>query len=454
MSSGCKITAADRSVRLGRNERYCMFPITKRLAFNAVAALSAPLAALGLMVSAASANPVVVVDVQSGKVLYSEQATDPWYPASITKLMTAYVALQAVHEGKMRMDSLLTVSKNSSSLPPSKMGFKPGSQIRLDNALKIIMVKSANDVANTIAEGVGGSAENFVAQMNRNARELGMDTTHFVNPHGLPDEGQQTSARDMAILGRTLLKEFPEYADLFDIGAIQYGKRVMYNTNGLIGRYPGATGMKTGFICASGFNVVATAKRGGRQLLTVVLGAHSANERTLLAASLFDKGFSSAGIFSPSLESLPASATMTPPNLRSQICEKRGPLAEDEDGAMTSNGNSDSVAANFSSSTLAYTANDNGKITLGRRAKAVPELVWLGQNQPTARELAAANDEPKTKPLKGRGGKTTLSINPKTPAKTATVKAKAEVGKAKPATKIPSPPAKPKAVLKPVKISE
>jgi len=352
----------------------------------------------------ARANPAIVIDVDSGKVLFSEQATAPWYPASITKLMTAYVALKAVRDGSVRMESLLTVSKNSSSLPPSKMGFKPGTQVRLDNALKMIMVKSANDVANTIAEGVGGSTDRFVAMMNNSAAYLGMHDTHFVNPHGLPNTAQQTSARDMAILGRTLLLEFPEYSDLFHIGAIQLGKRVMHNTNGLIGRYPGADGMKTGFICASGFNVVATATRGNKQLLAVILGAHSANERTLIAANLFDKGFSSSTFMSPTLDSLPSSNHLSPPNLRSVICEKSGPLGEDEDGSVTVNtGNSDSnIASFFGSSAMAYAGNDNGRISLGPRAKAVPELVWVGLNPPSSREQAAADDEPRTKPMKGK----------------------------------------------------
>jgi hypothetical protein len=138
-----------------------------------------------------------------------------------------------------------------------------------------------------------------------------MRESRFVNPHGLPDERQQTSARDMAILGRALYREFPEHRDLFQIGAIQLGRRVMANHNGLMGRYPGRDGMKTGFICSSGFNVVASATRGGRRLITVVLGSPSATERTLRAADLFDRGFGSFGWGGQSLEDLPPAASMT-----------------------------------------------------------------------------------------------------------------------------------------------
>src|SRR5690606_18982232 len=126
------------------------------------------------------------------------------------------------------------------------------------------------------------------------AQRLGMQDSHFVNPHGLPDPRSRTTARDMAVLARALLMEFPEHRELFHIGAIQYGRRIMRNTNGLIGRYPGADGMKTGFVCSSGFNVVATAKRNGRHLIAVVFGSPSANERTMKTADLFDRGFNSS----------------------------------------------------------------------------------------------------------------------------------------------------------------
>src|SRR5215210_2298183 len=232
-----------------------------------------------MAVSMAAAAPALVIDVDSGKVLHAERATDPWFPASITKLMTAYVALQMVRDGTAAMDQLVTVSADAASQPPSKMGFRPGTQLTLENALKIIMVKSANDISAAIAEELGGSIEGFAAHMNEASRKLGMQDSRWVNPHGLPDDRQQTSARDMAILGRALLREFPDYAGLFNIGAIQFGKRVMPNHNGLVGRYPGINGMKTGFICSSGFNVVASATRGNRRLITVVMGSHSATER-------------------------------------------------------------------------------------------------------------------------------------------------------------------------------
>src|SRR5215217_3513930 len=227
--------------------------LTHMAARRALRLLAFALAAL-IGGSALADGPAVVVEVESGRVLHAERATDPWYPASITKLMTTYVALDQVRQGRAAMDQLLTVSEAAATLPPSKMAFKPGTQIRLDNALKIIMVKSANDIAATIAENLGGSIDGFADLMNSAAAQLGMRESRFVNPHGLPDDRNQTSARDMAILGRALLRDFPEHAGYFQIGAIKFGRRIMSNHNGLMGRYAGADGMKTGFICASGFN--------------------------------------------------------------------------------------------------------------------------------------------------------------------------------------------------------
>jgi D-alanyl-D-alanine carboxypeptidase len=336
-----------------------------RRALRLIAFALAGLAACG----ASAATPALVVDADSGKVLYAERATDPWFPASITKLMTVYVALSAVREGKLAMDSLLTVSDNAYSQPPSKMAFRPGTEIRLDNALKIIMVKSANDVSTTIAESIGGSVEGFAAMMNAARRRLGMYESNWTNPHGLPDPAQYTTARDMAILGRALMREFPEHRDLFQLSAVKLGRRVMPNHNGLIGRYPGADGMKTGFICSSGFNVVASATRDGRRLITVIMGSPSAAERTIKAAELFDRGFSTSSVFSfggRSLEDLPRSYASVAPDLRPYICDRRGPIPSEPDVAEAN--------------VLAIGSVAPGRRELGPRAALQPVLVWTGRD--------------------------------------------------------------------------
>ncbi|MGO4571897.1 D-alanyl-D-alanine carboxypeptidase family protein [Microvirga sp. 2TAF3] len=396
--------------------------------------------------SALAGSPALVVEAESGRVLHAERATDPWFPASITKLMTTYVALDSVRSGRASMDTLLKVSDSAAALPPSKMGFKPGTEIRLDNALKIIMVKSANDVAATIAENLGGSIEGFAELMNRKAQALGMHESHFANPHGLPDERNQTSARDMAILARALFVEFPDYQSLFDIGAIQYGRRIMRNTNGLIGRYPGADGMKTGFICSAGFNVVASATRNGRHLITVVLGSPSANERTMKAAELFDRGFNSlASSSNPTLAALPASATTTPPDMRSVICDRRGPMPGEEDSPTTiANGDNAGVPNLFSSEIMAFAGGTQPlRTALGPRSAVQPERIWVGLNPPSEAELAAqaakedAADKAK-KVTSKKGSGSAKSKNAKNSDKTPAAKkeAKKEAGKDKAHTSI------------------
>ena len=301
---------------------------------------------VALSATAARAEAVLLVEASTGKVLHAENATYPWYPASVTKLMTAYTSLSAVREGRLQLDTLLPVTRNAVAQAPTKMGFKLGMEVTLDNALKMIMVKSANDVSVAIAEGVGGSIEGFADMMNANSRKLGMTQSNWVNPNGLPAENQITSARDMAILARALIREFPQYQHYWSISSIRYGRRVYRNYNTLIDRYPGADGMKTGFICASGFNLVASASRKGRRLIAVVFGSYSSAVRAQKAAQLLENGFNNSGLswLTPSFGTVeqlkPIDAQ--PPNLRDEMCgaHRRKPPSEenDEEQAATGDG--------------------------------------------------------------------------------------------------------------------
>jgi D-alanyl-D-alanine carboxypeptidase len=305
-----------------------------------------PLSGLALLAALASFVPCtlhaearLVVEADSGKVLEAENATVPWYPASVTKLMTAYVTLKAVKDGKITLDTLFTVSPVAASQSPSKMGFKPGTRVTVDNALKMMLVKSANDMAVVLAEGVGGSIDGFSVMMNQAAQKLGMTQTHYVNPNGLPADEQITSARDLAILARAIIHDLPDYEYFVHIPSIRFGHRITQNFNRLIGRYPGADGFKTGFICASGYNLVASATRDGRRLIAVVLGASSGTTRAVRAAQLLDRGFASNNGLSwlrPSLGTVDSLAPLdtSPPNLRDQTCGgKHHKPASDEDDA-------------------------------------------------------------------------------------------------------------------------
>ncbi len=381
--------------------------LSRRLAFRTTLVL-AVLAAAVVSPSRASAEALLVIEVDSGKVLHAENATYPWHPASVTKLMTAYVTLRAVKDGRLTLDKLLPVSPVAAAQAPTKMGFPVGTTVTADNALKMLMVKSANDVAVVIAEGVSGSVENFADEMNRAAARLGMTQSKFVNPNGLPADEQVSSARDLAILSRALLREFPEYESYWNIPAIRFGKKIMRNYNTLIGRYPGADGMKTGFICASGFNVVASATRDGKRLIAVVLGAPSSPVRAIKTAQLFERGFNTGPLawLTPSLGTVDALVPIdaAPPNLREQMCGKhrKRPASEEED-TVAAQVSSDSPYAVFLSSLRA----PNGKpasllqdVRLG-----APIVVFTGANPPTAAQLAASEAKtPKSAKTKGKTG--------------------------------------------------
>jgi D-alanyl-D-alanine carboxypeptidase len=234
---------------------------------------------------------VLVFDAKTGTVLHAEEAMAPWFPASLTKLMTAYVTFRAIRDGRLKPDQQIVSSKKAQEQPMSKLGLPIGGTIPLDMALKVLIVMSANDVAVMLAEAVSGSVEDFVAEMNATALQLGMTGTLFVNPNGLPGPNQLTTARDIGLLARALIRDFPEYGYLFELERIKIGKRTVRAHNKLLGEFDGADGMKTGYICASGYNIVASATRGERRVIAVVLGATTGKARNDIASDLLEKGF-------------------------------------------------------------------------------------------------------------------------------------------------------------------
>lgn len=271
------------------------------------------------------AGPALVFEPYNGTVFYAEDPDAQWFPASLTKLMTAYVAFQAMKAGTVKPDTKVVCSKRATEQAPSKLWLKEGESITLDIALKVLIVKSANDVAMMIAETVAGSEDAFVQRMNEAAQRLGMSRTNFANPNGLPDERQVTTARDLAKLARAIIVEFPEHADLFTTIQVEVGKKVMRTHNGLLVSLPGADGMKTGFICESGFNVVASATRDGRKLVAVVLGEQSVATRRVRATDLLENGFKRyfwKSLFGTSIDGLAIQASLTegPAHLKDAIC--------------------------------------------------------------------------------------------------------------------------------------
>ncbi len=286
-----------------------------------IACLVLPLAG---MASRAFANPSILIDVTSGQVIESDDALHRWYPASLTKLMTTYVAFRAIQAGEVTLSSPIRISKAAAALPPSKMGYPIGSELTLDNALKIIMVKSANDVAASIGESISGSQAAFADRMNVESRRLGMKDSHWVNPHGLHDPGQYTSPRDLALLATALRTEYPQYAAYFSIEGLLTGGKEIPSHNNLIGRLDGADGMKTGYTCPAGFNLVASGTRNGRTLMAIVLGGESVASRDEKAAGMLVRGFATTPAQSPQIGSLAwtASGPNQPVDMTRQLCSK------------------------------------------------------------------------------------------------------------------------------------
>src|SRR5271165_2152165 len=294
----------------------------------------AVVAALLLAAAPLAAGPAILVEPTTGLVLYAEDADLPWRPASLTKLMTAYLTFEAIRDGKLSPEDVVICTQHAQSQPPSRLGMPVGGTLKVDLAIKALIVKSANDVAIMLADKIGGSEENFVAMMNQTAKRLGMTNTHFVNPNGLPvfisenveaPDQSITSARDMATLASMILKEFPQYAEIFAMTEVKIGRQMVTTHNSLLKSYDGADGMKTGFICAAGYNVVGSATRNGRQLVAVVLGENSGGARTIRAAALFEHGFEIypwKAVLAPTLATWPVATPegAKAPDLRNIVC--------------------------------------------------------------------------------------------------------------------------------------
>ena len=243
------------------------------------------------VLQAAAYNAILVADMDSGKVIYSENANHLNYPASLTKLMTLYMTFNALEQGRLRKDQNLIVSRTAAASRPVKIGLPAGSKITVDNAIKAVAVYSANDMAVVLSENLKGDEGDFAEVMTRVAREIGMTNTNFSNVSGLPDDEQISTAKDVALLTIALKKHYPQYAHYFSIPFFSYNGKSFRNGNGLLASYPGADGMKTGFTNKSGHSLVTTARRGDRRLVAVVLGANGRADREAISRSLLDFGF-------------------------------------------------------------------------------------------------------------------------------------------------------------------
>jgi D-alanyl-D-alanine carboxypeptidase len=233
----------------------------------------------------------IVIDASTGDVLEDVNADQPRHPASLTKMMTLYMTFEALRDRRIALDQAVPISSHAASMEPTKLGLLPGSRLTVEQAILGLITKSANDAAAAMGELLGGSEDRFAQMMTLRARALGMGHTTFINASGLPDPDQWTTARDLAILSRRLINDFPGYYRYFSTPSFAWHRQIIFNHDNMLRTYPGADGLKTGYTEASGHNLVTSAVRGGVRLVGVVLGASTNGERDIHMASLLDHGF-------------------------------------------------------------------------------------------------------------------------------------------------------------------
>jgi len=296
--------------KLAVRGRKLVVNLTKRLLVSAWSSIfSAIIFSLVMLISKpgiAATYAALVMDARDGSVLHSENADQRLHPASLTKMMTLYVAFEAVENGEISLDKKIKISKKAASEPPSKLGLKAGQRITLRYLIRAAAIKSANDAATAIGEAIEGSEAAFARRMNRTAKALGMKRTTFKNAHGLTQQGHLSTARDMTILGRHVFYDYPEYYHLFSRRTANAGiTKVRHTNTRFLANYRGADGIKTGFTSAAGYTLTASAERGNERIITTVFGGRSIATRNRQVAKLMDLGFKKA----------PASVSVTKPSL-------------------------------------------------------------------------------------------------------------------------------------------
>lgn len=316
-------------------------------------------------------GPFIMIDARSGEVLMEGRSGEPYYPASLTKLMTSYIIFQKLRAGLMKPDQQLTVSELANSQEPSKIGVPVGKTVSVDFALQALLVYSANDMAYVLAEGADGSIAAFADEMNANAKRLGLTASHFQNPNGLFDPRHVSSARDLAVLAAVIINEFPEYQKYFIQPFVEVGKKRLPNRNILIRTMPEADGMKTGFVCASGFNLVASATRNGRRLIAVVMGMKNSAARAAAARAMLEEGFDMPPAPRRKVADVPnlPQGAIVPVDMTGTVCRSK-PLVTVQDGAEL---------AGWAASFGTYDSADKAQMALRGRALSPAGLTAGGK---------------------------------------------------------------------------
>ena len=345
-------------------------------------------------VSSYGSHAAIIIDADNGSVLHELNATHSWYPASLTKVMTLYMTFDALKAGQIHLYDTLRASYHASRQPNSKLGLRPGEALTVEDAILAIITRSANDASVVLAEYLGGTEESFAVKMTSKAHALGMYDTHFMNATGLPHQWQVTTPRDLAILAWKIQRNFPEYYPYFSAHTFNYKGRELRGINKFTASYPGAEGMKTGFTCGSGYNLISVASQNGRRLIGVIMGGMTSSERYQLMINMMNDGF--ANRFNPyqakNINNMTAGLAGTPPYQLG--CGNLAPTT------IGSNDNGDSYHATprfigksnrISKSRHAYNVKSTKHISKGKSAK---------KTKSASKNKVASKSKPASKPKK------------------------------------------------------
>jgi len=355
-----------------------------------------PVWLLLLPASSYGRHAAIMIDAENGSILHEENATHSWYPASLTKVMTLYMAFEALKAGQIHLYDTLTASNHASRQPNSKLGLRQGETLTVQDAILAIITRSANDAAVVLSEHLGGTEENFAAKMTAKAHNLGMYDSHFMNATGLPHPWQVTTSRDMAVLAWKTQQNFPNYYPYFSAHTFNYKGRELHGINKFTANYPGAEGMKTGFTCGSGYNLISVASQNGKRLIGVILGGMTSAERYQLMISMMNDGF--ANRYNPNTDrnitAMAAGSAGIPPY---QIgCGNMAPTS------MGSNSTGDSYIDK------PKLISKTGLITHRRtvkNTKPISKVKTYGKTKPAAKKIVSKNPH-KTQPVGKSAGKT------------------------------------------------
>lgn len=387
-----------------RFDRSAAALVLKALAvFVVLVAVSAPSPSLADRLSS------ILIDANDGRVLQSDDADLQRYPASLTKMMTLYLTFEALDDGRVTLDQPLSVSARAAAQPPTKLGLRTGQVIPLETAVLGLVTKSANDAAMVLAENLAGTEENFALRMTGTAHALGMTQTVFRNASGLPDPDQVTTARDMSVLALALLHHYPHYYHYFSVKEFSYGGRPIANHNRLLGVCEGVDGIKTGYTRASGFNLVASAQRGDRRLIGVVLGAPSSQVRNAMMTDLFEQAYrGETNIQLASVGHYLGGSSAAGSNLGDMVAGARRDVGYDPPASLVARSAPASTKATKSRGTPAAVAGRSKTCGSGRNAKACPTVAQAASKSSTAKkssvrqastkQLATSSTKPAKKP--------------------------------------------------------